>query len=113
MSRSNLRFAIVVLTLITAIIHLVIGLRLQGVPFILNGLGFFALLIGFIRTPPILEGREDLITYVYIGYTAITILAWVVLNGDFSDLVGVGTKLVEILLILALGLHQFGIKGDG
>ncbi len=113
MSRATLRSVILILGLITALIHLVllnIGIyRFRGsidVLFTLNGLGYLALLVALLRPPEFLAGRETLVHYAFIAFTAVTILAWLVINPDFTNPVGVITKVDELLLIVALWLHM-------
>lgn len=104
MSRSNLRIAIIVLTLITAAIHLT--LNFPDVVFILNGLGYLALMTIFFKfvKVPFLAGREKLIWYAYMGFTAVTIIAWLILGS--RNILGYTDKVVEVLLIGALWLHK-------
>ena len=105
----NRRNIIIVLTSITALVHLVvlnIGIYQDtgsiDLLFTLNGLGYFALLYALFWPPAFLKGQRTLVHYGFMAYTLTTILAWVAINGDFTDPVGVGTKLVEVLLIVAL-----------
>jgi hypothetical protein len=108
MSRATLRTAITVLTLITALIHLVL-LNLGGkiLPlFILNGLGFLALLYALLRPPAFLKGQTSLVHYAFIGYTAVTVIAYFALQGFGFSALGYFTKLVEVLLIGALWMHM-------
>ena len=112
MSRSTLRSSIIILTLITALVHLVvlnIGIyndtgSIEPL-FTLNGLGYFGFLWALLNPPGFLRGKDILVHYGFMAYAAVTILAWALINGDFSDPVGVGTKVVEVLLIVALWLH--------
>ena len=110
MSKSNLRIAIIILTLITAVIHL--GLNLGGLQpgFLVNAIGYLALMTVFFKwvNAPFLVGREKLLWYVYIGYTALTVVAYFAVNGgkSFSNPVGLVDKAVEVLLIAALWLHK-------
>ena len=110
MTKSTLRTLIVVLTLITAGVHLIL-LNMSvldetgsiDIPFTLNGLGYLALLAALLYGFP--AGREKLVHYAFIAYTLVTILAWYFINGDFTDPVGVFTKTVEVLLIVFLWMH--------
>lgn len=108
MNLSLLRGAIVVLTLATASIHLVLS-RTAGVMFVLNGLGYIALVIALLVKLPFLAGRERLVHYAYIGYTVVTILAWVAIGqkslSDPLGPIGYTTKAIELLLIAALWQH--------
>lgn len=111
MSAASRRTAIIGLTSITAIIHLLVlnlGIyQLKGsidLLFTLNGLGFFALLYAYLNDIP--AGRKSLVRWAFIAYTLVTILAWVVINGDFNNPIGVFTKAVEVLLVIVLWLDR-------
>lgn len=106
MNRATLRVAIVVLTLITAGIHLFLGIRFSDILFLLNAIGYAVLLVALLRPFSFLSGQENLVHYAFMAFAAVTIIAWLVMNGDFSDPLGVGTKIDEILLIVALWLHR-------
>lgn len=116
MNRSSLRILMIILTVITAAIHLFLGVRFIGdgffgVIFILNGIGFLGTLFLVLRPVSFLVGRDSLLHYGLMGFAAVTILAWLVMNGDFTDLVGVFTKIVELLLIVVTWLHLQAVKG--
>jgi hypothetical protein len=105
MSANANRIIIAILGLYTAIIHLVVlNLGPDGILplFVLNGLGYFALLGALLFRIP--AGRQGLVHYAFMAYAAVTIVAWAIMNGDFSDPVGVSTKAVELLLIIFLWL---------
>lgn len=101
--RTN-RIIIAILGLYTAVVHLIV-VNLSGLKplLLLNGLGYLALLGAlWFRYP---AGQQRLLHYVFLAYTAVTIVGWAVMNGDFSDPVGVSTKAVEVLLIIFLWLN--------
>ncbi len=109
MSQKTLRAAILVMGLFTGIVHLVV-LTLRGgffplsdldYLFLLNGLGYLVLLFVFFTNPTFDRGRTPLLHYIFIGYTAATILAWFAL-GTLTDKLAWVTKLDEVLLIVAL-----------
>jgi hypothetical protein len=110
MSRSSLRVAILVLGLITALVHLVVlnmllvgdGLGVSPI-FALNGLGYLGLLAAFFWNVPFSSTRRRLLHYVFMGYAALTVLAWI--PAGSRDIIGFGTKLDELLLIAALWMH--------
>lgn len=108
MSIFSLRYIITLLTLFTATVH-GITLNMEGVDilFTLNALGYLALLGALLGTlfEDYLDTRQRLLHYVFIAYTGTTILAWFFINGDFSDPLGVSTKMVEVLLIIFLWQH--------
>lgn len=110
MSRSALRTSIAVLTIITAVIHLVIlnipFMRTQGSPdilFTLNGLGYLAFLVAMFVDFPLLGDRPRFVQYAFIVYTLVTIIAWVLIGS--RDLLAYLTKLDEVLLVAALWAH--------
>jgi hypothetical protein len=108
MSLSVLRPAIIVLTLATAAIHLVLSAS-AGLMFLLNGLGYIALLAAVLGWLPLafLKGREGLLHYAFMAYTAVTLVAYFVVNGgeSFSNVLGLATKVIELVLIVALWQH--------
>jgi len=87
---------IVALALVTAAIH--ISLLFPDVIFILNGLGYITLAVLFIL--PAFQAWRRWVRLAFIGYTAITILAWIAI-GERS-LLGYMTKVVELVLIALL-----------
>jgi hypothetical protein len=110
-NRSTYRTVILILGLFTALVHLILlNVLLVGAGagispiFILNGLGYLAFLWVFFRRPSFLIGRRTLLHVAFMGYTAVTILAWFV-TGALSDPIGIITKLAEVLLIAALFLN--------
>ncbi|HKZ69017.1 MAG TPA: hypothetical protein VI547_05510 [Anaerolineales bacterium] len=109
MSKPNLRLAIIVLTLITAVIHLALNLGGLQPGFLANAIGYVVLMVAFFKwvNLPFLAGREKLIWYVYMGYTALTVVAYFAINPTpFTSLIGLFDKAVEVLLIAALWLHK-------
>ena len=105
-NRSFLRGAIIVLSVITAVIHLTrIG---AGIPFLLNAVGFLVLGAAVYFEPAFLAGRQRLVQYALMAFTVITILAWVAI-GDKSlpdGLTGYIAKIDELLLLAAV--FQYG-----
>jgi hypothetical protein len=112
MSQRNLRAAILVTGIITAIVHLIV-LPIRGLDaledidylFILNGLGYIVLLVVFFLNPTFDRGRTPLLHYVFIAYAFATILAWFAL-GSIGDKLAWLTKLDEVLLIAVLYLDM-------
>jgi len=103
MSEKSTRFMIIVLTLFTAAVHLIV-LNLGGLQllFVLNGLGYLALLGALLFRFP--AGRQTLLHYAYMLYALATILAWVIVPGT-RDTLGYSTKAVEVLLIVFLWIN--------
>ena len=107
MNRTTLRTAVLVLGLVTAIVHLVVlNIRMGGLDllFTLNGLGYLAFLGTFFLNPSIVAGRRRLLSYAFMAFTAVTILAWVAL-GDMGDRLAWVTKADEVRLIAALAMN--------
>ncbi len=106
MGRNTYRSVITIATLITALIHLVLlNILLGGIDplFTLNGLGYLVLLAAYLFPPGFLHGRSSLVYITFIGFTAVTISAWEFL-GDLTDPLGIVTKIVEVVLLVALVL---------
>lgn len=103
-----IQIGIVALTLITALIHLALGFPFNepfGILFLLNGLGYIAL-VAALYVLPQFAGRRTLVRWALMAYTGVTIVLWLVMNGDFTNLVGVLTKVVELALIVLLYLER-------
>lgn len=102
----TLQIAIILLALATALIHLIVlNIRMGHIDimFTLNGLGFLALLVAYFAPIAIFQKYHSLLRWAFIGYTALTILAWVVITGfNLSDPLALVTKAIEIILIVFL-----------
>lgn len=111
MNENSLRKSITILTLFTAIIHLIL-LNLgiyqdKGTIdplFTLNGIGYLVFLAAFAGRIPQLVGKEKLVHYGFILYALATIGAFLAL-GDMASMFGWVTKTSELLLVIALWLH--------
>jgi hypothetical protein len=93
---------IILATLATALIH--ISLLFPDVLFILNGLGYLALLGAYFMPVDLARRYHNLIRWAYIGFASVTILAWIAI-GDKSwpeGWLGYLTKLIEVVLIVLL-----------
>lgn len=103
-SSSTIRLGIILLTVATAAIHLYLGLTVGLPPFILNGLGYLALVAALYAPIPRLVPYKNIIRWVLIGFTALTILLWVAIGE--RTLIGYLDKLIEVALISLLVLEQ-------
>ena len=103
-STPAIRLGIIVLTVATAAIHLYLGLFAGLTLFILNGLGYLALLIALYAPIPPLEPYKNVARWVLIAYAALTVVLWIVI-GERS-LIGYLDKLIEASLITLLLLEQ-------
>jgi len=110
-------YAIILLVLATAILHLVAAVDKILFPegpdplFLLNGLGYLGLLGAYFLPIPFFQQRHKLVWGVLFGYAIVTIVAWVVIwvglnviaQGvpffDHDSVYGVPAKLVELTLL--------------
>ncbi len=105
---NNRVYAIIVLTLATAVIHLALSFNPLNPLFILNAIGYIALLIGLYFIPSFSESLRNIIRWVFIGYTAVTIVLYFVFNGAgaWTSAVGLLDKGIELVLIILLWLDR-------
>ena len=103
-----LKVGVIVLTVGTALIHLYLGL--QGFPlFILNGLGYLALLAALILPIPRISEYRNLVRWVLVGYTALTIFLWILVGA--RNAIGYADKVIEIALVALLVLEASRPRG--
>ena len=116
MSKSTLRWAVIGLTVVTALIHLAIGLGAVGGPmntlgilWLLNFAGYSVLLGGFLGVTPVLKDNKTLTHYALMGFAAVTIVAYVLMSGVLSGEpvtpFAIIDKVDEVLLIIATYMH--------
>ncbi len=112
MNRSTLRWAIIVLALLTAAVHLFLGVtsisdpefRTLGILFLLNAVGYVVLLLGVLGKLPFLPW--PLAHYLLMGFAAITFVAYFAMNGLGNlNAIAIVDKLAEALLIVATFMH--------
>jgi hypothetical protein len=101
LASTALRVGIILLTLATALIHL--QLAFPDPAFILNGLGYLTLLAALYLPVPRLARYRNTVRWVLIGFTALTILLWVLLGARTP--IGYIDKAIEIVLIVLLLLE--------
>ena len=92
---------IIVLTVATAIIHF--SLLFPDVLFILNGLGYLGLLAALYLPISQLAGRRNLVRWVLLGYTALSIILWVIMGSRIA--IAYVDKVIEVVLIVLLWLE--------
>ena len=97
-----LQLGIIVLTLATAIIHFT--LVFPSALFILNGLGYLALLAAVYAPIPALAPYRHLARWALLGFTALTVILWVFMG--LRAPIGYITKLIEVALIALLVLER-------
>ncbi len=103
MSFGPIQIGILITTLITALVHLT--LLFPDTLFILNGLGYLALLGAYFLPIPFTRENHSLVRWAYMGFAVLTILAWIVM-GDKTWIVGYLTKADEIILLVLLWMDR-------
>ena len=100
-----MQIAIVLLTVATAIIHIVLAIPSpapMNIIFFLNGLGYLALVAGLYLVPQ-LDNMHTVIRWVLVGYAAVTIILFFVFNAETGyGPLGLITKAIEVVLIILL-----------
>ena len=81
------QITLIVLTAITTLIHFERAIQDPDIRilFILNGLGYFALLAAFYL--PMFQRFHNAVSWAFIAYTAVTILlyfVWVAMSGEWT-----------------------------
>lgn len=109
-SLDNKQWAVVGLTAATALIHLILGIGslpdMFGIIFLLNGLGYLALLAGLYFLPQ-LQDQRDMVRWALIAFTAVTVILYFVFNlpNSLSPL-GLIDKVIELALIALLWMER-------
>ena len=112
MSRNTLRILVLIFGIITALVHLYyLGFRSLGDPnamppgilFVLNGLAYIVLIV--VVAFDLLPKQRALAHYALIAFTAVTIIAYFVVNKGIGGPLGWITKLDEMALIIVTYLH--------
>ncbi len=92
-----------VAVLVTAVVHFYLGVAYDAVIFILNALGFLGL-FGLLVIPiPVIQSRRRWVSLALMGYSALTILLWAILNGKL-DAASLSAKLAELIIIVTVWL---------
>ena len=117
--KSN-HYLIILLALITAVLHLAAAFDQQLFPegadplFTLNGLGYLGLLGAYFLPIAFFQQKHELVRKGFMGYTLLTIAAWLVIWVVFSvirdgipffshdSVYGVPAKIVEVILFFQL-----------
>lgn len=102
------QFGIMITSLITAVIHLYLGVKFYDTLFILNGLGYLILMVGLFIPLSLAQQNRSLIRWALIGFTAVTVLAWLVIGDKSwpSGALGYITKFDEIILLALLWMDR-------
>ncbi len=97
-----LQWGIILITIATALIHF--SLLFPDVLFILNGLGYLTLLAALYLPLPQLAGYRRLICWALLGYTALTIILWIIMGSRIP--IAYIDKAIEVVLIALLWLES-------
>lgn len=100
---NSIAYGVIILTLITAFIHLYLSFQFPEGPdpaFLLNAIGYVALLLAIYAPIPALVPYRSIACWVLIGYTALTIALWLFFGAN--SLLAYFVKLVEVVLLLLL-----------
>jgi hypothetical protein len=104
MNLTGKHYGIILATLATAVLHIIL---FPDIMFTLNGLGYLALLGAYFLPIPFLQERRNLVWWIFVGYTALTIILWVVMGektfvAGTSSATGYYAKAAEVLLLVFL-----------
>jgi hypothetical protein len=97
-----LQIGIILLTLVTAVIHLALGIPNSFMMFILNGIGYIVLVVALYL--PQLQQYQGIIRWALIAFTAVTVLGWVFIG--MRSTIAYIDKLAEVLLIVLLFIEM-------
>jgi len=117
---SGKHYGIILAVLITAVLHLATAFDKILFPdgpdplFVLNGLGYLGLLGAYFLPIPFFQQRRKLVWSTLVGYTILTIVAWLVIwvgfyvirDGhsffDHDSIYGIPAKIDELILLALL-----------
>ena len=104
MKLSFAKIGIIVTTLATALLHLSLFAQIGPDPIALNGLGYLGLLGAYFVPMQIFQKNHKLVWWGMLGYTALTIILWVVMGdknfvAGTSSAIGYYAKTAEVFLI--------------
>lgn len=98
----------------TALIHIVLAFQFPGgvdPVFVLNGLGYLILTALLVLPLPALARYRNLVRWVLLGYTLVTVVAWY-LVGVRSTIAYID-KAIELLLIVCLTVDWLLVRKRG
>ena len=108
-----LQIGIILLAVITALIHLYLGVNdlMTGrggplpIMFMLNFVGYLVLVTALYLPP--LQRIQRITRWVLIAFATVTIITWYLTSGSHPDIVDYVDKLVEVVLIILLLVEAF------
>ncbi len=92
------QIGIILFTLVTAIIHLALGIPNGLMMFILNGIGYIVLVAALYL--PQLRQYQGIVRWALIAFTVVTVLGWVFIG--MRSTIAYVDKLAEIILVVLL-----------
>ena len=103
-----LQIGIILLAVITALIHLYLGVSdfIKGragplpIMFIFNFVGYIVLVTALYLPP--LQRIQQITRWILIAFTTVTIIMWYLISASHPDIVDYVDKLVEVVLIILL-----------
>lgn len=99
---NSIAYGVIGLTIITAIIHLYISW--SGLIFLLNGIGYLALLGAIYLPMAFLAPYRSLFCWALLAYTALTVVLWFFI-GACGSFIAYLDKIVEVVLIVLVWLE--------
>lgn len=104
MKLTGKHYGIILFALATALLHISL---FPDIMFTLNGLGYIGLLVAYLLPIPFFQERHNLIWWVFVGYTVLTIVLWVIMGdknfvAGTSSATGYYAKAAEVLLLAFL-----------
>ena len=104
MKLTGIHYGIILAAVATAILHITL---FPDIMFTLNGLGYLGLLGAYFLPIAFFQQRHNLVWWALVGYTALTIVLWVVMGEkDFiasaTAPIGYYAKAAEVLLLIFL-----------
>lgn len=108
MKFTGIQIGIILAAVATAILHITL---FPDIMFTLNGLGYLGLLGAYLLPIPFFQGKRNLVWWAFAGYTALTIVLWVVMGdktfvAGTSSATGYYAKAAEVLLLVFLWMDK-------
>ena len=108
-----LQIGIILLAVITALIHLYLGVRnlMMGrvdpltIMFILNFVGYIVLVTALYLPP--LHRMQSITRWILIAFTTVTIITWYLISSSHPSIEDYVDKSVEVVLIILLLVEVF------
>lgn len=104
MKLTGKHYGIILSSIATAFLHITL---FPDIMFTLNGVGYLGLLGAYFLPIPFFQERHKLVWWALVGYTALTIVLWVVMGdktfvAGTSSATGYYAKAAEVILLAFL-----------